>query len=206
VDANLDLALQALETGDQQTARAFLRQVVQAEPDNDLAWLWLAEVAESDQEHGACLREAHRISHLHDQGRRGGGLLGARTQAQGAPAEQTLALAATGVTAPGPPATEPRPEEVPVSLSVTVEGVHPPPTHVAVSHKVRLSSAPAAPIAAVAPVHMVPQEETSPPSLAPKRAAPRWLQWVMVVGVVLLLVVLIVIFVLVGVFLLEATS
>ncbi len=53
--ARLQLGVMAARSGKKPRARALLRLVVSAEPNNELAWMWLANVAETPAEAASCL-------------------------------------------------------------------------------------------------------------------------------------------------------
>ena len=59
--SQLHRAVTLAQGGQRDEARAVLRQVVQNEPDNQIAWLWLASVAEDQTEYERALREVLRI-------------------------------------------------------------------------------------------------------------------------------------------------
>ncbi len=61
----------AARTGDRMTARALLSQVVTTQPDNELAWLWLASVAETSVESINCWRKALQINPRQEHARSG---------------------------------------------------------------------------------------------------------------------------------------
>lgn len=50
------------QAGQRDEARACLREIVQGEPDSELAWLWLASVAEDRAEYARAAREVLRIN------------------------------------------------------------------------------------------------------------------------------------------------
>lgn len=62
VDERLKAGIDAARRGDRANAQKILRQVVTSNPDNEVAWMWLASVAESLQERRACLERALRIN------------------------------------------------------------------------------------------------------------------------------------------------
>ncbi|MBI5667725.1 MAG: PD40 domain-containing protein [Chloroflexi bacterium] len=62
VDERLKAGIEAARRGDRANAQKILRQVVTANPDNEVAWMWLASVADSLQERRACLERALRIN------------------------------------------------------------------------------------------------------------------------------------------------
>ncbi len=62
VDERLKAGIDAARRGDRANAQKLLRQVVTSNPNNEVAWMWLASVAESLQERRACLERAVRIN------------------------------------------------------------------------------------------------------------------------------------------------
>lgn len=58
----LKAGIEAARLGDKPAARRLLRQVVDAEPNNEIAWMWLASVAESLQERRMCLERVVRLN------------------------------------------------------------------------------------------------------------------------------------------------
>jgi twitching motility two-component system response regulator PilG len=61
----------AARTGDRTTARSLLSQVVTTQPDNELAWLWLASVADTSGESINCWRRALVINPRQEHARSG---------------------------------------------------------------------------------------------------------------------------------------
>jgi hypothetical protein len=173
VDANLELALQALERGDQHTARGLLRVVLLADPDNELAWLWLAEVAGTEHERSACLLQAGRLSARDESARWAAGLLQGRVETGVSTLSRASPEPAPGV-APG---------DVPVSHSVALrlgsgqalrqdsgQALREPAEgEVAVSHSVRVESSAAA-------RHTVAEASRPPPPVTGPTRRPGWVQ------------------------------
>ena len=58
----LRMGIDAARRGDKTAAQLLLRQVVAADPQNELAWMWLASAVESLDERRACLENALRIN------------------------------------------------------------------------------------------------------------------------------------------------
>jgi hypothetical protein len=58
----LKLGIEAARRGDNNAAQILLRQVVAAEPNNELGWMWLASVADSVTERRMCLERALKIN------------------------------------------------------------------------------------------------------------------------------------------------
>lgn len=61
-DERLKAGIEAARQGDRANAQKLLRQVVTSNPNNEVAWMWLASVAESLQERRSCLERALRIN------------------------------------------------------------------------------------------------------------------------------------------------
>lgn len=61
-DERLKAGIEAARRGDRANAQKLLRQVVTSNPNNEVAWMWLASVAESLQERRSCLERALRIN------------------------------------------------------------------------------------------------------------------------------------------------
>ena len=58
----LKLGIEAVRRGDKQAAEMLLRQVVNGDPNNELAWMWLASAVDSVEERRRCLENALRIN------------------------------------------------------------------------------------------------------------------------------------------------
>jgi Tol biopolymer transport system component len=54
--------IEAARKGDKTTAQKLLRQVTNTDPDNEVAWMWLASVSETLQERRTCLEQTLRIN------------------------------------------------------------------------------------------------------------------------------------------------
>ena len=65
----LRTAIEAAQNGNRPVARAILEQVIQREPDNELAWIWMASVAESTPERRSCLQKVLEINPNNDRAR-----------------------------------------------------------------------------------------------------------------------------------------
>ncbi|NWG15006.1 MAG: PD40 domain-containing protein [Chloroflexi bacterium] len=61
-DERLKAGIEAARRGDRVNAQKLLRQVTTSDPNNEVAWMWLASVAESLQERRTCLERALRIN------------------------------------------------------------------------------------------------------------------------------------------------
>ena len=60
--ARLQLGVTAARSGKKPRARRLLRLVVAAEPDNELAWMWLANVAETPADAASCLEKVLAVN------------------------------------------------------------------------------------------------------------------------------------------------
>ncbi|MBZ0304365.1 MAG: hypothetical protein K8J31_31805 [Anaerolineae bacterium] len=58
----LRMGIEAARRGDKPAAQVLLRQVVETDPGNELAWMWLASAVDSLDERRACLEHALRIN------------------------------------------------------------------------------------------------------------------------------------------------
>jgi len=66
----LQQGIQATKTGDHALARKLLVQVVQRDPNNEMAWIWLAQAMESPSQRLDCLRQVLRINPQNEPVRR----------------------------------------------------------------------------------------------------------------------------------------
>jgi Tol biopolymer transport system component len=62
LQAKLQQGIEAAKKGDKLTAQKLLRQVTGGDPNNEVAWMWLASVSETLQERRACLEQTLRIN------------------------------------------------------------------------------------------------------------------------------------------------
>jgi hypothetical protein len=69
MSSQLHEAVQLAQTGRRGEARQMLWQVVQSEPNNEMAWLWLASVAADQAEYQRALNEVLRINPMNGQAR-----------------------------------------------------------------------------------------------------------------------------------------
>lgn len=58
----IELAVEAVERGDKQSGEETLSWVLQQDPKNAVAWLWLACCAPDDQSKQECYRRASQIT------------------------------------------------------------------------------------------------------------------------------------------------
>lgn len=69
-NSQLQQGIQAAKAGDRALARKLLVQVVQQDPDNEMAWIWLAQAMESSAQRLDCLRQVLRINPQNEPVRR----------------------------------------------------------------------------------------------------------------------------------------
>ena len=62
MDPSLDKAIQAAKAKDYRRARDLLKAILTAEPDNELAWLWMSQVVKTDRARLKCVHEVLRIN------------------------------------------------------------------------------------------------------------------------------------------------
>jgi Tol biopolymer transport system component len=62
IQARLNAGIEAARSGDQTTARKLLQQVISADPNNEVAWMWMASAVTSVSERRACLEKALSIN------------------------------------------------------------------------------------------------------------------------------------------------
>lgn len=67
----LQIAIAEARAGKKRTARRLLLEITRAQPDNELAWLWLAGVAETPQDGVAFLQRVLELNPGHEHARRG---------------------------------------------------------------------------------------------------------------------------------------
>ncbi len=58
----LEKAMVAIKSGDKETGERLLRLILQTNPDNEMAWLWLSTIADSEQESIECLNRVLEIN------------------------------------------------------------------------------------------------------------------------------------------------
>ena len=81
-DSPLARGIIAARTGDKNTARRLLTQVIQDEPDSEAAWLWLSSVLDTPQGRAHCLRQVLALNPRNQTAQKG---LAALEAAQPAP-------------------------------------------------------------------------------------------------------------------------
>ena len=62
VSNDLQQAIAAIKSGDKATGQQLLAQVVNADPQNEAAWLWLASTLDDPQEKKECLQKVLQIN------------------------------------------------------------------------------------------------------------------------------------------------
>ncbi len=67
----LQEAIAAIKAGDKKTGRAYLAEILQADPENEIGWLWLAGIVESDERRRQCLERVLEINPDNQAARRG---------------------------------------------------------------------------------------------------------------------------------------
>lgn len=102
-DLALERAIQALRTGDRETARALLHELTQAQPLRPEGWLWLAAAQDDPIQKRVCLKQVLALDP--DNQRAVAGLRALEQQADGATAPPTIGPAASVDPAAKPSAT-----------------------------------------------------------------------------------------------------
>lgn len=67
----LQSAIQSIKAGDNESGKHLLGQVIQADPKNEMAWLWWTQVVDSDEERLICLRKVLDINPNNELAKRG---------------------------------------------------------------------------------------------------------------------------------------
>lgn len=90
----LQQAIQAIKAGDKITGRQILADILQADLNNELAWLWMSSVADSDNERRKYLEQVLKINPENKTAQKGLAALdqklAAKTPPSSAPAAETL--------------------------------------------------------------------------------------------------------------------
>jgi len=76
--ANLQLAIQTIKDKDYDYGRKLLEEIIEENPDNENAWLWMSQVMQTDQERYDCLTQVLRINPNNKYAQRGVDLLDIR--------------------------------------------------------------------------------------------------------------------------------
>ncbi len=95
----LHKGIQAARSGNRALARRLLQQVADRSPDNELAWIWLATVAETTEQRRRCLERVLEINPTNERAREALARLRRVPRSAPPPASDTLASQA------GPPTT-----------------------------------------------------------------------------------------------------
>lgn len=66
----LQQAIAAIQVGDKATARQLLAEILQTDPDNEKAWLWMASAAEYEKSRQQCLEYVLEINPTNEVARR----------------------------------------------------------------------------------------------------------------------------------------
>ena len=83
MEDELNLAIDAIERGDTESAAASLRMILINNPGNEDAWLWLATISNSDEQRRDCLTQALRINPANREARRGLAILQPKLEKSG---------------------------------------------------------------------------------------------------------------------------
>jgi hypothetical protein len=84
----LQQAIQAIQYGDRALGKRLLAQVLQANPKNVQAWLWMSEVTDTDEQRRECLERVAAIEPQNQAARARLAQLHARATVRGAPQRQ----------------------------------------------------------------------------------------------------------------------
>src|SRR5687768_11965950 len=74
--ASLELAISAIRSGRKEEGRQLLNLLIQQNPNNEMAWVWMSSVVETDEQKARCLYHALAINPTSQLARRGLQLLG----------------------------------------------------------------------------------------------------------------------------------
>jgi TolB protein len=85
VERNLRAGITAVRQGDRVRGRRLLSQVIRADPDNELAWMWMASAVNTNRERRACLERALEINPSNTRAREALAALPAASAADAAP-------------------------------------------------------------------------------------------------------------------------
>lgn len=67
----LQRAIELIKSGDKQTGRQLLVEILKAEPTNEIAWLWMSNVVATDEQRYDCLRQVLAINPNNQVARKG---------------------------------------------------------------------------------------------------------------------------------------
>lgn len=88
----LDKAIQAIQYGDRSAGRQLLARILHTDPQNVRAWLWMSEVADTEEQRRECLERAVAIDPHNPAARARLAQLAARATARAAPQHQQARL------------------------------------------------------------------------------------------------------------------
>src|SRR5262245_26690985 len=74
--ASLELAISAIRAGRKEEGRQLLNLLIQQNPNNEMAWVWMSSVVETDEQRSRCLYHALAINPNSQLARRGLQVLG----------------------------------------------------------------------------------------------------------------------------------
>jgi hypothetical protein len=94
----IESAIQAAKDGDNDTARALLKELLEENANNERAWLWLSQVVESDAERRLCLLQVLRINPQNRGAQQGLAHLGSPVPAEEEPVGPQQPPVAAGLT------------------------------------------------------------------------------------------------------------
>jgi hypothetical protein len=69
--STLQTAIASVHSGDKETAKRLLEQVIRDDPKNATAWLWMASVTDSDEHRRFCLEQVLSINPHNETAQRG---------------------------------------------------------------------------------------------------------------------------------------
>lgn len=78
MDFRLSRAILAIREGDHSAAKSLLRSLLREQPENELAWLWLAVIADTDEARLKCYEQVVLVNPLNNTAQRGLKLVQAR--------------------------------------------------------------------------------------------------------------------------------
>ena len=105
LETAIETAIEAIKAGDREAGKRLLVRVIQQDPRNEMAWLWMTRVVDSNEERVKCLQYVLEINPNNEAARRGLlSLQGEHPQQEPPPPDATVPPE-TGdrVTPPSPP-------------------------------------------------------------------------------------------------------
>jgi len=112
---SLDLAIAAIRSGRGEEGRQLLNLLIQQNPNNEMAWLWMSEVVDTDEQRARCLYHVLAInpkSNLAQQGLQKLGIVVTDSRPIRAIRQSLASLPAVKATASAPIAVERRPRRI----------------------------------------------------------------------------------------------